>query len=109
MSGPLDLPRTLAAALSDIRRIAEGMSVLPELRETLASIDRRVETLNEEVARMRRGVEAIDGSVEPLAREIAATRAGIDDIGPHLEEMQHTLRPLQRIARRARGRRDVEE
>ena len=106
MSGPLDLPRMLAGALGDIRRIADGMAVLPDLLAALDKIDERVEAMAAEVARMRRGVDGVNEAVEPLAEEIGATRAGIDAIGPRLDELHRTLRPLRRLASRTRGRRE---
>jgi hypothetical protein len=104
---PLAVPRALAGALGDIKAIANGMAVLPQLLEVLNDIDRGVATMADEVTRMRRGVESMDASVEPLAEHLAATKAGIDELGPRLDDMHHVLRPLRRIARRARGGRDL--
>jgi hypothetical protein len=99
---PLDLPRLIGGVLSDIRAIAEGMAVLPRLLDVLNSIESRVDTLNDEVARMRAGVDRMGGDVSGM-------RAGVERVEPHLEEMTRVVHPLRRITGRARRQeRDVE-
>lgn len=94
LSALASLPKTLKnGPLDDLRSIAEGMQVLPELARVLAEIDVRVQSLDEEVKKMRQAVEAMGGSVEELP--------------PKLDDLGHTLRPLRRMGRRF-GRHDAE-
>lgn len=79
------VPRLLGGALEDIRAIAEGMAVLPELARILASIEVRVERVETEVAAMRRAVESMGGEVGELPAR--------------LEELQDAI-PLRRRRRR---------
>src|SRR5687768_6061099 len=60
------LPRLLTSARDDIRTIAEGMAVLPELARILASIEGRVERIEDEVAEMRRAVDSMGSDVGGL-------------------------------------------
>ena len=72
--------------LEDVRTIARGMQVLPELSRTLLAIEAKVESLDAEVRRMRQAVEAMGGDVRTLPESI--------------DELQHSLSPLRRIGRR---------
>jgi len=85
VSGIAGVPRLLGGALEDIRAIAEGMAVLPELARILASIEARVERVETEVAAMRRAVESMGGEVGELPAR--------------LEELQDAI-PLRRRRRR---------
>jgi hypothetical protein len=85
-------PRVVGQALADLRRIAEGMENLPRLLEVLASIDVKVDELNEEVSRMRHGVETIDGRVDRLN----------DALAEELRQVALAVHPLRRL--RAAGR-----
>ena len=96
---PLAVARLLGGALSDIRRIADGMAALPRLVETLGAIQRRVEVLDEEVRAMRAAVEGMGGDVTHL-------RAGIARLEPHLEDVSRAARPLRRLGERAVRRRE---
>ena len=78
----------LTGALEDIRAIAQGMQLLPELARSLATIERRIESLDEEVKQMRRGVEAMGADVELL--------------DPRLAQVHDSLRPLHRLGGRLR-------
>ena len=91
---PLAVARLLGGALSDIRRIADGMAALPKLVESLGAIQARVERLDAEVREMRAGVEGMGGDVTDL-------RAGIERLEPHLEDVSRAARPLRRIGERA--------
>ena len=91
------IPRLIGGALADLRTIAEGMAVLPQLLDALNSIDTRVQTLDDEVQLMRARVDEMGGDVTEL-------RAGIDRVEPHLEEVTRFVHPLRRIGDRARGR-----
>ena len=81
------LPKFLREGpLDDLRSIAQGMQVLPELARILREIDVRVQSLDEEVKKMRQAVEAMGGSVEELP--------------PKLDELGTTLRPMRRMGKR---------
>jgi hypothetical protein len=84
----------LGDALEDIRAIARGMQLLPEIARILETIERRVESLDDEVRQMRRAVESMGADVK-----------GLD---PRLEGVQDSLRPLHRLGSRLR-RAPVEE
>jgi uncharacterized protein (DUF3084 family) len=101
---PLALPQALGGLVGDIRRIAEQMqemveavAVLPRVSQTLAAIQARVDTLDEEVKGMHAAVEAMRGDVTEL-------RGGIERVEPHLEEFTRIAHPLRRITDRARRR-----
>lgn len=81
------LPKFLKQGpLDDLRSIAQGMQVLPELARILAEIDVRVQSLDEEVKKMRQAVESMGGSVEQLP--------------PKIDELGQTLHPLRRMGSR---------
>jgi hypothetical protein len=94
---PLDLPRLIGGVLTDIRAIAEGMAVLPALLTTLQGIERKVETLDEEVRRMRAGVDGMEGDVDSM-------KASLERVEPHLEGVSRITRPLRSLNDRARRR-----
>ena len=92
--GPvLGAPRNISGALADLRSIAEGMRFLPELLRTLAMIEARVESLDDEVKEMRHAVDTLNGQVVELD-------TAISKLEPHLEEMRASLRPLKRVVGR---------
>jgi hypothetical protein len=93
----LTIPRLLGGALADIRAIAEGMSVLPRLADTLEAIRTQVDSLEDEVKRMRAAVESMGGDVSEV-------QAGIARVEPHLEEVSKVAHPLRRLGNRARRR-----
>jgi hypothetical protein len=72
------LPEVLER-LGDLRHIADSTRVLPEALERLGEIERRVESLDREVAAMRQGVESI----------------GVDVI-----DLRDAIHPIQRTAGR---------
>ena len=80
------LSKVAGGLLEDVRTIARGMQVLPELARILQSIEAKVDTLNDEVHRMRVAVEEMGGDVKTVP-----TR---------LDELQHSLSPMRRIGRR---------
>jgi len=86
-------PRVIGQAVADLRRIAEGMENLPRLLEVLASIDVKVDELNDEVRRMRGGVESIDERVVALNATLAE----------ELRQVTLAVHPLRRL-RGAAGR-----
>jgi ubiquinone biosynthesis protein UbiJ len=91
---PLAVGRLLAGALGDLRRIADGMTALPKLVESLSVIQGRVERLDDEVREMRAAVEGMGGDVTHL-------RSGIERLEPHLEDVSRAARPLRRLGERA--------
>jgi Mg2+ and Co2+ transporter CorA len=78
--------KVVGGLLDDVRTIARGMQVLPELARILESIEAKVDTLNDEVHRMRVAVEEMGGDVKTVP-----TR---------LDDLQHSLSPMRRIGRR---------
>jgi hypothetical protein len=93
--GPVDLmqvPRLLAGALNDLRSIAEGMAVLPQLLVTLRGIQDEVRELNTEVTAMR--------------ADVGELKQGMDRLEPHIEDVTRVAHPLRRLnpaRRRASG------
>jgi hypothetical protein len=71
------LPGLLGGALEDIRTIAKGMSVLPELARILGTIEARVERLDDEVMKMRRAVESMGADVGTLPARLGELQDSI--------------------------------
>jgi hypothetical protein len=81
------LPKMLKnGPLDDLKTIAAHIKVLPELADLLATIEARVESLDDEVKKMRQAVEGMSGSVDALP--------------PKIDELGHTLHPLRRMGSR---------
>jgi hypothetical protein len=80
--------------LADVRKIADSTRVLPDVLERLAAIERRVESLDHEVAGMRQGVESIGVDVIDLR----------DSIHPIQRTAGRLGRVTVRIPRNSRGR-----
>lgn len=93
----MTIPRLLGGALNDLRAIAEGMAVLPQMLASLNGIQARVDSLDDEVKRMRAAVEGMGGDVGEL-------RDGIERLEPHLEDVTRVAHPLRRLGDRRRGR-----
>ena len=64
------VPRLIGGAREDIRTIAKGMAVLPELARILATIETRVALIEAEMVKMRRAVESMGGDVGALPDRI---------------------------------------
>jgi hypothetical protein len=94
---PYEVARAVGGVITDIRAIADGMSVLPKLLGALTSIEARVNELNDEVAKMR-------ASVDTMAGDVNEVRGGIDRLEPHLEDVNKMVHPLRRLGDRARRR-----
>ena len=92
---PLQIPRLLGGMLTEIRAIADGMTVLPRLADTLDQIRAQVDSLDVEVRKMRASVESMGGDVSEVQR-------GIERVEPHLEEVSRVAHPLRRLGGRAR-------
>jgi hypothetical protein len=82
----LDVPKLVNGLIADVRTIARGMQVLPELARSLHAIEARVEVLDDEVRKMRHAVESMGGDVKTMPGR--------------LDELQHSLSPMRRIGRR---------
>lgn len=78
--------------LDDLKSIAQGMQVLPELARLLATIEVKVESLDLEVKKMRQAVESMGGDVEELP--------------PKIDDLSKTLHPFRRMGSRF-GKDDV--
>ena len=89
--------RAVALRTPDLRTIAEGMAVLPQLLSSLHGIQARVDSLDDEVKRMRSAVDGMGGDVGEL-------RDGIERLEPHLEDVTRVAHPLRRLGDRRRGR-----
>lgn len=94
----IQLGRLLPTALGDLRTIADGIRILPDLLAELASIRARVQTMDDEVRRMRQGVDRLDG-------EVVALRESMES---ELRDVGLAMHPLRRTSRRLR-RRDADD
>jgi hypothetical protein len=94
----IQLGRLLPTALGDLRTIADGIHILPDLLAELASIRARVQTMDDEVRRMRQGVDRLDG-------EVVALRESMES---ELRDVGLAMHPLRRTSRRLR-RRDADD
>jgi hypothetical protein len=89
----LGAQRALGGAIEDVRTIAEGMRLIPELVRVLTSIEEHVISMDREVSRMRNGVDGLGLQIKNL--EVA-----FDQVVTPLAEIGLTLRPLKRGANR---------
>ena len=102
--------------LSQLRRIADAVEVLPEVRDHLDKLDVHVSEMSAEVTRMREGVDALAGKVDtlnegvgPLNEQFDGMRGEVRGLDRHLGEVRTLLQPLQalgglgRIGDRIRG------
>jgi uncharacterized protein YoxC len=93
------VPRLVLGALGDLRTIAQSVTVLPEISQTLSGIQQRVDSLDEEVRRMRQAVDSIDG-------EVAGVRDSVEPLEEEMRGLRQSLQPLRRFGaavRRGRG------
>jgi chromosome segregation ATPase len=93
------LPRLVFGALEDLRTIAQSVTVLPEVARSLASIQTRVDSLDDEVRRMRQAVDSIEG-------EVGEVRDAVGPLEREMRNMHAALHPLRRFGsavRRGRG------
>jgi hypothetical protein len=84
--------RPVVGARDDIRRIAQGMSALPELVRVLTTIQAQTQSLDLEVRSMR--------------AEVAAVNARLDAMGldAKLEDVADAVHPFRRALRRFKKR-----
>ena len=92
------LPRLVIGALDDLHSIARSASVLPEVARSLANIEARVTSMDEEVKKMRRGVDSLNG-------EVIGVQEVIEPLHAELQEVHRAVRPLRRLTGRMPGRR----
>jgi hypothetical protein len=83
------LPRMLGTAIEDVRTIARGMQVLPELAKNLAAIERSAAHMDDEVTKMRAAVESMGKDVEALEPSLESK----------LDEVKESM-PLRRRRRK---------
>jgi hypothetical protein len=76
------LPRMLSTAIEDVRTIARGMQVLPELAKNLAAIERSAAHMDDEVTKMRAAVESMGKDVEALEPSLEAKLEEVKDSMP---------------------------
>jgi hypothetical protein len=91
----IQLGRLLPTALQDLRTIADGMRILPELLGELVSIRARVATMDDEVRLMREGVDRLDGEVVALRESMESE---LRDVGLAVHPLRRTTRRLRRNA-----------
>src|SRR5215218_1743183 len=102
--------------IAQLRRIANAVEVLPEVRDHLDKLDVHVSEMSAEVTRMREGVDALSGKVDNLNEgvdglgdQFAGMRGEVRGLDGHLAEVRRLLMPLQAIGslgglgRRIRG------
>ena len=91
------LPRLIVCALDDLHSIARSVSVLPEVARSLANIETRVTSMDEEIKKMRRGVDSVNG-------EVVGVQEVILPLHDELREVHRAVRPLRRLTGRIPGR-----
>jgi cob(I)alamin adenosyltransferase len=90
----IQVGRLLPTALQDLRTIADGIRILPDLLSELAAIRERVTTMDDEVRVMRQGVDRLHGQVGALRESVDA----------ELHEVGLAVHPVRRVTRRMRRR-----
>lgn len=90
--------------MAQLRRIANAVEVLPEVRDHLDKLDVHVSEMSAEVTRMREGVEALAGKVDNLNEgvgvlddEFKGMRGEVRGLDVHLAEVRRLLQPLQAL------------
>jgi hypothetical protein len=91
----IQLGRLLPTALQDLRTIADGIRILPDLLGELATIRARVTTMDDEVRLMREGVDRLDGQVVALRESMESE---LRDVGLAVHPLRRTTRRLRRNA-----------
>jgi hypothetical protein len=89
----IQLGRLLPTALRDLRTIADGMGILPDLLAQLTAIRGRVQTMDDEVRRMRQGVDRLEGEVVALRESMESE---LRDVGLAVHPFRRTTRRLRR-------------
>ena len=102
--------------LGQLRRIADAVEVLPEVRDHLDKLDVHVSEMSAEVTRMREGVDSLAGKVDGLNDGVGGLddhfdgmRGEIRGLDGHLADVRRLLQPLQalgglgKIGERIRG------
>lgn len=92
-----------AGLISQLRAIAAAVEVLPEVRDSMATLGSNVETMVDEVTLMRKGVDKLSVEVAELNANTAPLDArfiemleDIKRLDKHLKEVRLSLAPLNR-------------
>jgi hypothetical protein len=85
----LALPRAALATVEQVVVAWDAVRAIPQIRDSLASIEYDTKVMTSEVTTMRGGVDHLSGSMEVL--------------GERLEDVGRVVRPLKRIGDRLRG------
>ena len=72
----------LGSALEDVRTIARGMQVLPELAKSLSAIEKSAAHMDAEVTKMRAAVESMGTDVKALEPSLEAKLEDVKDSIP---------------------------
>jgi hypothetical protein len=96
LDSALALPRLIDATLSQVVTAWEAVQAIPQIRDSLASIETDTRTMTDEVGAMRSGVDRLDGRVVGLIGTVEA-------LGDRINEVNTVMRPLRRIGERLRG------
>ena len=93
----------LRAILDAMNELRGSLAVLPEVAETLSSIDEKTRFMADEVHRMRTGVDDLKvevkgmrGAVDPMVEHLDAVAAQVRALEPRLEDLSLAIHPLRR-------------
>ena len=93
-----------AGLIGQLRRIANAVEVLPEVRDHLDKLDVHVSEMSAEVTRMREGVDSLresvatlNGGVDGLDDHFHGMRGEILGLDSHLDEVKRLLGPLRHL------------
>ena len=92
----LALPRAAIASVDQVVTAWEAVRAIPEIRDSLASIEYDTRTMTNEVTSMRQGVDN-------LQEDIGGLNGSVEVLGRGLEDVGKVVRPLKRIGDRLRG------
>lgn len=94
-----------AGLVGQLRRIANAVEVLPEVRALLERLDGHVSEMSAEVTRMREGVDGLGEQVSTLNDGVGGLddhfhgmRGELGGLDTHLDEVKHLLAPLRALA-----------
>jgi hypothetical protein len=92
----LALPRAAIATVDQVVTAWDAVRAIPEIRDSLASIEYDTRTMTSEVTSMRQGVDTLQG-------EIGGLNGSVEVLGERLDDVGKVVRPLKRIGDRLRG------
>lgn len=96
LDSALALPRLIDATVSQLVIAWDAVQAIPQIRDSLASIEADTRTMTDEVGAMRSGVDRLDGRVIGLI-------GTVETLGASINEVNTVMRPLRRIGERLRG------